>query len=459
MKRAVKAATLFTLGATAGALIGTPGAHAESNGTQPLKSPTQVAPIVSFGTDALQSAQQGILQAELEKAQILEDARNKQALKVAEEEQERLQAEVDQKEKELKRIQAEMEENQRLLAAKKIVAEKGQKSVQTTQEDAGPVQTTQEEVEPEQTVQKKQVAVDPKQMLLTEQDKRDPKQTLLTEQDEREPVHAVETAQTAQTVQKEVKSAQTTQEEEEKKQVTGQTGYVDTAQEKEERLQAARYAKRDEINNAADIGKLSEKYESKGNPGQISNTLGDYGGKSYGIPQFSVVTKSLHSFVKSLQGTDIGDRLAKHEAGSDAFDAEWKKIAAEDPEGFAKIQNDYTKPNFYTPAVQKIKQKTGLNVEEYSYVLKSVVWSTAVQHGSGGAALVFKNAGVTHGMSEEEIIKRIYKERGANKGGKYFYSSSERVQLAVYNRFTNEALDALKMYRKLVAEIRSVSVQ
>lgn len=133
-----------------------------------------------------------------------------------------------------------------------------------------------------------------------------------------------------------------------------------------------------------------------------------------------------------------------------SFDAEWEKIAKEDPEKFAKLQNDYTKPNFYKPAVAQIKEATGLDVEDYSYVLKSVVRSAAVQHGAKGAAIVFKNAGVDPSMNEKKIIKLVYDERGKNEGKKYFYSSSDEVQKSVSSRLKREKQDALKMYEELV---------
>jgi hypothetical protein len=52
------------------------------------------------------------------------------------------------------------------------------------------------------------------------------------------------------------------------------------------------------------LGLKASKYESDLNPGAISNTSGDYGGKSYGAWQFSSKTGSLNSFVNWLKEKD-----------------------------------------------------------------------------------------------------------------------------------------------------------
>lgn len=82
---------------------------------------------------------------------------------------------------------------------------------------------------------------------------------------------------------------------------------------------------------------------------------------------------------------------------------------------------------------------------ERSPAIQDVLWSTSVQHGSGGAANIFKNAGITDNMTDAEIIVRIYRERAANDGKKYFPSSSDAVRKSVVNRFKSELADALKM--------------
>jgi hypothetical protein len=67
--------------------------------------------------------------------------------------------------------------------------------------------------------------------------------------------------------------------------------------------------------------------------------------------------------------------------------------------------------------------------------LQNVLWSVAVQHGAGGAASIFKNAGIRSGMSEADIIRRVYAERSAGNGSKYFSRSSSSIRKSVVRRF------------------------
>lgn len=96
----------------------------------------------------------------------------------------------------------------------------------------------------------------------------------------------------------------------------------------------------------------------------------------------------------------------------------------------------------YEPASNAFKKVTGIDVSKAPLGVQNMVWSIGVQHGSGGARTVFKNAGVNKGDSWETIIKKVYNER--SKVGKYFKSSPKNIQDSVYNRFQKEMRDALK---------------
>lgn len=78
--------------------------------------------------------------------------------------------------------------------------------------------------------------------------------------------------------------------------------------------------------------------------------------------------------------------------------------------------------------------------------MADVVWSTTVQHGAGGAGRVFANALAGEDvatMSDADIIRAVYTERGRDDGMAYFRSSSDAVRRGVVNRFGNEQADAL----------------
>lgn len=148
-----------------------------------------------------------------------------------------------------------------------------------------------------------------------------------------------------------------------------------------------------------------------------------------------------------LKSADPGiyRRLAGYSPGSGGFNGAWKSIANTDTAKFDTLQHDFIKFSHYDPAAAKIKSSTGLDVNRYSAALQNVLWSVSVQHGAGGAASIFKNAGIRNGMSEADIIRRVYAERSAGNGSKYFSRSSSSIRKSVVRRFQNELRDALAM--------------
>ena len=137
--------------------------------------------------------------------------------------------------------------------------------------------------------------------------------------------------------------------------------------------------------------------------------------------------------------------LSQYKPGSAQFDGVWKSIASHSGQKFDALQHNFIKQSHFDPAARKIKSSIGFDVTKYSPAVQNVLWSTAVQHGSAGAANVFRNAGIKMGMSEAEIIRRVYNERAANNGQKYFSRSSSSIRQSVVNRFRNEMQDALSM--------------
>lgn len=195
------------------------------------------------------------------------------------------------------------------------------------------------------------------------------------------------------------------------------------------------------------LGGLSGKYESNGNPGTIANTPGDPGGKSYGAFQFAVNRGSLNSFLIWLSNSDkiLYDRLmnAKRKDGNTYgvnFDNEWEKIADEKPEYFYTLQYNYIKYAYFDPVVEYFRKK-GFDIEIRSNTLQAVVWSTSVQHGTGGAIGIISIQNLK--AIDREIIIGIYNER--MRVDVYFSNSSPAVRQAVYDRFERELQDALEM--------------
>lgn len=202
------------------------------------------------------------------------------------------------------------------------------------------------------------------------------------------------------------------------------------------------------INGVESLGIRASKYESDMNPGAISNTPGDYGGKSYGAWQFSSKTGSLASFINSLKGKDneLYNKfmVAKAKDGNGFgtnFDKVWKDTAKNNTQNFLGLQQGYIKENFYDTAAQTLKSKYGFDISNRSDALKESLWSTAVQHGAGGATSIFSKLNLKN--NDSKIINDLYNER--QNVGVYFRSSSSQVQQSVYNRFSREKQDMLSM--------------
>ena len=120
---------------------------------------------------------------------------------------------------------------------------------------------------------------------------------------------------------------------------------------------------------------------------------------------------------------------------------------------------------YYAPGARLIKNRTNLDVNERSLTVQNVVWSTAIQHGQGGARNIFQRALAAIGFPPNEvslteptdaaIVRAVYSERRANNGSKYFRSSTGAVRTSVVNRFHNEEADALRSLEQEIAEAQA----
>lgn len=154
------------------------------------------------------------------------------------------------------------------------------------------------------------------------------------------------------------------------------------------------------------LGDLSAKYESNGDAGSISSGIRDPGGKSYGKYQLASRVGSVQSFLKwaiHLSGNptyqSYGNILNCYEIASDGFDAAWSEIADEDNDGFTAMQHDYICYAYYFPAVDALRE-VGFDADKHTPAMQDVIWSRAVQYGSGQIVEMFQAA--AHRMYNSE---------------------------------------------------------
>lgn len=208
-------------------------------------------------------------------------------------------------------------------------------------------------------------------------------------------------------------------------------------------------------NNNESLGYLSNINEGKVtsiNPGTWDNT----GGKSYGAFQFagrmtadgnwidgySSQNNEMQGFLNwlSTQNTEMYNKLmtAKNLDGDKYgtnFDNAYLDIANTQGNELYNLQFQYATNNWYTPALEKIQNQSGINVQNRSLALQNVLFSTAIQHGVSGASTIFSK--LNYDLSDEELIKQIYEVERPKYTTKY--------PSIINGRFVTEKNTALQM--------------
>ena len=190
------------------------------------------------------------------------------------------------------------------------------------------------------------------------------------------------------------------------------------------------------------LGSLSARYES-GKRGSSAVGWDRTGGTSYGKYQIASRTGTMDKFMSYLQknNPEAYEQLAAAgpaDGGKNGKFAEtWKNLASSGKLGTS--EHDFIKESHYDVSMRGIKSKGLKGMMGSSKALQDVMWSTSVQHGGGGGAGIFNKA-YKDGMSEQDLIDAVYKERGTRFG-----SSDAGTRASVLNRFGDERKQALSM--------------
>jgi hypothetical protein len=213
------------------------------------------------------------------------------------------------------------------------------------------------------------------------------------------------------------------------------------------------------------IGALSERYESRGNPAIIG--YDSTGGWSYGKYQLASNTGAMNEFhawlarahpnLESQLSAAGGPAAAR--AGTEAYKAAWAQVMGTDAGGAA--QSEYAGLEYFVPVQRSFNRRFGLDITQRSITVQQAAFSTSVQHGAGGANGVWRraleglgyppNQITTTQPTDAAIVRAVYSERRAENGGRYFPSSTQAVRNSVVNRFHNEEADALRSLEQEIA--------
>ena len=202
------------------------------------------------------------------------------------------------------------------------------------------------------------------------------------------------------------------------------------------------------------LGALSAKYESNGNPAMVSQSNGDGGGWSYGIYQFASAAGVVQNFVNwlcqhAVPYDEYGRQLvsAGDPCGEQSFVDKWEDIGNTDADGFAMLQDEYVKPQYYDAGAENLIEWYTFDISQHSNALQQVLFSNCIQHGSYYGAQVFGDAAKfveqdLNRMNEADIIKSIYEVKLTDMS---WSSGSPELRPGLFARWKSEKEDALAL--------------
>lgn len=220
----------------------------------------------------------------------------------------------------------------------------------------------------------------------------------------------------------------------------------------------------------SDLGNYVHKFES-GPKGPLAIAWDRTGGTSYGTYQVAAIPGSAKNFVNyaGQHGGEFGKQFAKamwdansqlqggggknglETGGTKGATVDvWKTFASKDKKGFNQIERDFIRTDHYEPAYKGLPPSIREAIDN-DRGLQEALWSTAIQHGPGGARKIFNRAWKeSGGQGGDAFIKAIYNVRGTQ-----FPSSTPNVQASVRNRFKEEVgiiLGLSKQHKPLGAD-------
>ena len=195
------------------------------------------------------------------------------------------------------------------------------------------------------------------------------------------------------------------------------------------------------------LGSLSRGFESNGDAGRVGGLSTD--GHAYGLYQIATKPGTMAEFLKYLGKVDPASAKVLEDAGGERgaanatgeFTRAWKQLA-QDPK-FGQQQHEFIRSTHYGPLIERLRN-AGLDLSNRSKTLQDVMWSTANGHGVSGGFDVVRNAVASLGgnlarISDEDLIKAIYAERG-----KHYGKSTPEERKSVQERYVKEAQLALR---------------
>lgn len=95
----------------------------------------------------------------------------------------------------------------------------------------------------------------------------------------------------------------------------------------------------------------------------------------------------------------------------------WQQFYDADPAEFGQLQYICAYNNYYLPAKNYVKQHYSINMDRHAPAVKGTLWSVAFRSGSETGAKKF--SGCSDGMSDKDIINKVYPSYGSQDAGRW----------------------------------------
>jgi Gp5 N-terminal OB domain len=201
----------------------------------------------------------------------------------------------------------------------------------------------------------------------------------------------------------------------------------------------------------SELGSVSSKYESNGNPGTVNNYSSgvDFGGASYGAYQFAsyLIAENTPSreqvtasqiknspVLRFIRTSEYAANFSGLSPATQAFDSVWRDLGRTQKTQFLAAQHKYVEKEYYQVAVSKLPS----NITNRGKAVHEAIWSMSVQLGPSGAVSKIKSVlgNVTSDVCDDKLIEILYDSRILTV--KQDFKSSPNLWRSLESRFRSE---------------------
>ena len=150
---------------------------------------------------------------------------------------------------------------------------------------------------------------------------------------------------------------------------------------------------------------------------------------TYGLGEFTDSPKSGSRYVKNVTDyiKNVDPNLYEeyfgnvNGPGTTTFTTGWQTAARKEEDKMKKYQFQYLYLTYVKNTMEDLKSKYGIDTNNKA--IKELIFATSVQYGYKGTLYIFEQAGIEKGMTTEDIVNKVEKEK-INSIGNYTYTDT-----------------------------------